>query len=132
MKKLFSSLLTLAVVAVMAVLTSCGGGAPDVTSIVDKYNNGEELTDADYSALLDYTNAALDEALPLAKEAMAAMEDGDMEKVASLEEESKAIEAKYEHMEIVGQIIAGAQSGFSEENMEKAAEIAKKSMEAIQ
>lgn len=97
MKKLVSTLFALAVIVSMTVLTSCSGGPSNesVGKIVEKYNNGDQLTEADYSTLLDYADAAFDEALPVAKEAQEAVNSGDMDKLKKIQEKSEKIESKY-------------------------------------
>ena len=118
MKKLISSLF--AVVLSVVVLSSCGGGAPSVDGIIEKYDAGTELTEADYSALIDYAQAAFDETLPLIEKAKSAMEDGDFEAIASLEEDSKAIEEKFVHIDKVGKILKNAdEAQLGEANAKK-------------
>lgn len=68
MKKLITSLFAFAAILSMTVLSSCGGGAPDVKDIIKKYDAGEKLTEGDYSELIDYLEASFDELIPLAKE----------------------------------------------------------------
>ncbi len=115
MKKLIKSLF--AVVLSAVVLSSCGG-APSVDGIIEKYDAGTELTEADYSALIDYAKAAFDETLPLIEKAKSAMEDGDFDAIASLEEDVKAIKAKFEHMEIVAEILQDAdEAQLGEDNV---------------
>lgn len=117
MKKLISSLF--AVVLSVVVLSSCGG-APSVDGIIEKYDAGTELTEADYSALIDYAQAAFDETLPLIEKAKSAMEDGDFEAIASLEEDSKAIEEKFVHINKVGEILHNAdEAQLGEANAKK-------------
>ena len=117
MKKLISSLF--AVVLSVVVLSSCGG-APSVDGIIEKYDAGTELTEADYSALIDYAQAAFDETLPLIEKAKSAMEDGDFEAIASLEEDSKAIEEKFVHIDKVGKILKNAdEAQLGEANAKK-------------
>lgn len=125
MKKLISSLF--AVVLSVVVLSSCGGGVPDVSSIVDKYNNGEELTEADYSTLLDYMEEAMSELLPIAQEAQEAAENEDMAKVMEIGKEAEAIVKNYEHADAVGNILRSAD--LDEANAERLNELMEKAMD---
>lgn len=129
MKKLISSLF--AVVLSVVVLSSCGGGAADVSGIIEKHKAGETLTEADYSALIEYFDDAVTESIPLAKEMQEVMESGDADKIKELEASQKAIEEKYKHMEDVSSIIMGAsEEEAGEANVKKLQEIITKAMEA--
>ena len=130
MKKLIKSLFALAVVFSVTVLSSCGG-APNVSGIIDKHDAGETLTEADYSALIDYAAAAMDESIPVIKDMKEAMESGDVDKIAEVEASQKAIEEKYEHMDKIGEIIMGAsEEEVGEDNIKKFEELFTKTMEA--
>lgn len=129
MKKLISSLFALAVIVSMTVLTSCGGGVDNakVGKIVEKSNNNEQLTEADYGTLLDYVDAAMDDALPIFKDVQAAIADGDMEKVASLKEKAEKLETKYPYMNEALSIIEYADdSELGAANQEKGKKILEK------
>lgn len=110
MKKLFSTLFALAVIVSMTMLTSCSSAPSNesVGKIVEKYNNGDKLTEADYTTLLDYAEAALDEALPVAKEAQEIAKSGDMDKIKKFQEKSEKIESKYKYMEEAMDIVENA------------------------
>lgn len=110
MKKLFSTLFALAVIVSMTMLTSCSNGPSNesVGKIIEKYNNGDKLTEADYTTLLDYAEAALDEALPVAKEAQEIAKSGDMDKIKKFQEKSEKIESKYKYMEAAMDIVENA------------------------
>lgn len=115
----------------MTVLSSCGG-TPDVGGIIEKYNAGEELTESDYSTLLDYMDVALSEVLPLAKEAQEAEESGDEDKIKELEEKGLELEAKYEHVETIDQIFTSAsEEDLGEANTKKLQELMQKSISAF-
>ena len=130
MKKLITSLFALAVVFSVTVLSS-SGGAPNVSAIIDKHDAGETLTEADYSALIDYAAAAMDENIPVIKDKKEAIESGDADKIAEVEALEKAIEEKYEHMEKIGEIIMGAsEEEIGEDNIKKFQELITKAMEA--
>ena len=94
----------------MTMLTSCSSGPSNesVGKIVEKYNNGDKLTEADYTTLLDYAEAALDEALPVAKEAQEIAKSGDMDKIKKFQEKSEKIESKYKYMEAAMDIVENA------------------------
>lgn len=129
MKKLISSLFALAVIVSMTVLTSCGGGVDNakVGKIVEKSNNNEQLTEADYGTLLDYIDAAMDDALPIYKDVQAAIADGDMEKVVSLKEKAEKLETKYPYMTEALSIIEYADdSELGAANQEKGKKILEK------
>lgn len=129
MKKLVSTLFALAVIVSMTVLTSCSGGPSNesVGKIVEKYNNGDQLTEADYSTLLDYADAAFDEALPVAKEAQEAVNSGDMDKLKKIQEKSEKIESKYKYMEEAMNIVEKADvDELGAANGEKLLKLAKK------
>ena len=120
MKKLISSLFAFAVIFSMTVLASCGG-APNVSKIIEKHDNGEALTEADYSALIDYANAAMDEVIPILKEITEASEKGDFDAIKDIEEKGKELEAKYSDMDKVVDIIDSASSeDLGESNTAKA------------
>lgn len=110
MKKLFSTLFALAVIVSMTMLTSCSSGPSNesVGKIIEKYNNGDKLTEADYTTLLDYAEAAFDEALPVAKEAQEIAKSGDMDKIKKFQEKSEKIESKYKYMEAAMDIVENA------------------------
>lgn len=110
MKKLFSTLFAFAVIVSMTMLTSCSSGPSNesVGKIVEKYQNGDQLTEADYTTLLDYAEAALDEALPVAKEAQEIAKSGDMDKIKKFQEKSEKIESKYKYMEEAMDIVENA------------------------
>lgn len=129
MKKLISSLFALAVIVSMTVLTSCGDKAAsvDVSKIVENYDNGAKMTEADYSALLDYVDAAMDEALPLAKEIQEAALSGNLDKAEDLQKKAEKIEAKYPDMEKALNIIENAEdSDMGAANVEKGKKLIKK------
>ena len=107
MKKLISSLFAFAVIFSMTVLASCGG-APDVSKVIEKHDNGEALTEADYSALIDYADAALDGANSILKEITEATEKGDFDALKDLEKKGEELEAKYPDMSKVADIIQNA------------------------
>lgn len=110
MKKLFTALFSMALIVSMTVLASCGGAPSgnDVKKVVEKYQNNDELTKADYEVLLDYVEAAMDEAIPLAKEITKAYEDGDDSKIEKLQAKSEKLESKYGYMEEAINIIENA------------------------
>lgn len=129
MKKLFSTLFALAVIVSMTMLTSCSSGPSNesVGKIIEKYNNGDKLTEADYTTLIDYADAALDEALPVAKEAKEALNSGDMDKLEKIKEKSEKIESKYKYMEEAMNIVEKADADeLGSANGEKLLKLAKK------
>ncbi|MDE6198673.1 MAG: hypothetical protein K2L55_09205 [Muribaculaceae bacterium] len=129
MKKLFSTLFALAVIVSMTVLTSCGSGPSNesVGKIIEKYNNGDKLAEADYSTLLDYADAAFDEVLPIVKEAQEAVNSGDSDKIKKLQEKSEKIVGKYKYMEEAMNIVENADvEDLGAANGEKLMKVVKK------
>lgn len=110
MKKLFSTLFALAVIVSMTMLTSCSSGPSNesVGKIIEKYNNGDQLTEADYGTLLDYAEVAFDEVLPVAKEIQEAVKSDDRDKINKLQEKSEKIVSKYKYMEVAMDIVEKA------------------------
>ena len=130
MKKLISSLFAFAVIFSMTVLASCGG-APNVSKIIEKHDNGEQLTQADYSALLDYVDAAMDEALPIVKEIQEAAMNGDQSKIESLQKKAENLENKFPDMEKALDIIENASDAdMGAANVEKGKKLIKKMTES--
>ena len=126
MKKLISSLFAFAVIFSMTVLASCGG-APNVSKIIEKHDNGEALTEADYSALIDYANAAMDEVIPILKELTEATEKGDFDAVKDFDKKAEDLDAKYPDMSKVVTIIDSASSeDLGESNAAKAQKLMEK------
>ena len=132
MKKLISSMFALAVIVSMTVLTSCGGGSKvDVSKVIENYNKGEQLTQADYSALLDYVDAAMDEALPIVKEIQEAAMNGDQSKIESLQKKAENLENKFPDMEKALDIIENASDAdMGAANVEKGKKLIKKMTES--
>ena len=126
MKKLISSLFAFAVIFSMTVLASCGG-APNVSKIIEKHDNGEALTEADYSALIDYADAAMDEVIPILKELTEATEKGDFDAVKDFDKKAEDLDAKYPDMSKVVTIIDSASSeDLGESNAAKAQKLMEK------
>lgn len=132
MKKLFSTLFALAVIVSMTVLSSCGGvNNASVGKIIEKADNGEKLTEADYGTLIDYVDAAMDDMLPLYKEVQEAQESGNFDKLQDIQKKGEKLEAKYEHMEKALALIDRADdSDLGEANMEKGLKLIKKMSDA--
>lgn len=131
MKKIFSTIFAVAVIVSMAVLTSCGGapGNADVAKIIDKYDDGEKLTEKDYSNLIDYYDAAMDEALPFAEDMQKYVEKGDMENAGKIMEKVEKIENKYEHAGRVAYILSGLnKEDLGESNALKMKELTEKAI----
>ena len=100
MKKIFATLFAFAAIASMTMLTSCGGAPSneEIKKIVDRYDEGggsNELNDKDYDMLISYLEAAVNEALPLAKEMKKADENDDYDKVKELNKKNEQLEEKY-------------------------------------
>ena len=126
MKKLISSLFAFAVIFSMTVLASCGG-APNVSKIIEKHDNGEALTESDYSALIDYADAAMDEVIPILKELTEATEKGDFDAVKDFDKKAEDLDAKYPDMSKVVTIIDSASSeDLGESNAAKAQKLMEK------
>ena len=126
MKKLISSLFAFAVIFSMTVLASCGG-APNVSKIIEKHDNGEALTEADYSALIDYADAAMDDAISILKEMQEASEKGDFDAVKDFDKKAEDLDAKYPDMSKVVTIIDSASSeDLGESNAAKAQKLMEK------
>lgn len=124
MKKIIPSMLTLMVVAVMTVLSSCGGGA-SVEKIVEKYNANEyyaldDFTPEEFTACIDYFEEAMNEAIPLLEKIKTATEEGDDDEVVSLMKETEALEEDYPYAEVVGKILFYASDEqVGEDNVER-------------
>lgn len=113
MKRIFNIFFTLSLFVAMTGFTSCkggdsdnsdgeGGGKPSgakIEKVIEKYDEKGELSENDYAILLDYIDAGMDEAVPLAKQIKKAYEDGDTDKMESLQKKAEEIEKKYPHME---------------------------------
>lgn len=103
MKKIFATLFAFAAIASMTMLTSCGGAPSneEIKKIVDRYDEGggsNELNDKDYDMLISYLEAAVNEALPLAKEMKKADENDDYDKVKELNKKNEQLEEKYSEL----------------------------------
>lgn len=107
MKKLITTLFSLAIIMSMTILTSCSSAPSDadVSSVLTKYQSGSELTKADYDILLNYAEAAIDEMAPLAKKAENAES---MEEIADIIKKGEKIEKKYKYMDNVVDILDNA------------------------
>ena len=120
---------SLALILSLSVLASCGG-APSkesVDKVIEKYDDSEDLTEADYSVLIDYISAAMDDALPIAKEMKKAYENDDYDKLEKLQEKAQKIEEKYPDMEEALRIIQRADDDeLGTKNVEKAKKLLKK------
>lgn len=112
MKKLFSTLFAFAMIMSLTALASCskkegeGKNVPtssEVAKILDK----SDLTNADYSVLLDYVEGAFDEMLPWWKE-LKAGESGDFDKAEEIAKKAEAIEKKYDMMNKVIPVVENA------------------------
>lgn len=129
MKKLFTTMFSLALIISLSVLASCGG-APSkasVDKVIEKYDASEELTESDYSVLIDYISAAMDDALPLAKEMKKAYENDDYDKIEKLQKKAEKIEEKYPDMEDALSIIQRADDDeLGTKNVEKAKKLLRK------
>ncbi|MDE6756915.1 MAG: hypothetical protein K2J66_07195 [Muribaculaceae bacterium] len=133
MKKLISTLFALAVIVSMTVLTSCGSKVDNATvgKIVEKYDNGDDLTEAEYGTLLDYVDAAMDDALPIIKDMQDAVADGDMVKLQKLTKKGEELDGKYEYMDKAGKILDKVdESELGEANVKKIEALAKKISDA--
>lgn len=129
MKKLFSTLFALAVIVSMTVLTSCSGGPSNesVGKIIEKYNSGDQLTEADYGTIIDYVDAAMDDVLPIYQEVQKAYENQDMDKIKSLQEKSMKLQEKYSNMDGAIAIMDRADDAeLGEANVEKAKKLVEK------
>lgn len=127
MKKLFSIFFTLSLLVAMTGFTSCkggdgddsdgeGGGKPSkakVEKVIDKYDNGDDLTDADYNVLLSYAEAALKEITKPRKDYLRANETDDVELERKAKQQMEKIADKYDLMEYVGNILEDTQYNMS-------------------
>lgn len=115
MKKLFS--VFFAIVAIVA-LAACGSG--DAKAVADKIDNGEELTQADYTVMTDYCVSAINDLKPLIEKAVVAQKDGDNEKAEELQEDAKKIEEKYPYSQkFMQKIMTASQDELGESNYKK-------------
>lgn len=133
MKKLFSTLFALAVVVSMTMLTSCSGGPSNesVGKIIEKYQNGDKLTEADYGTVIDYVDAAMDDVIPLYKEVQEAQENSDMDKLKSLQDKAMKLQEKYSKMDGAIAIMDSADDAeLGEANVEKAKKLIEKMQNA--
>lgn len=118
MKKIFATLCSLALFLSLTVLASCGGAPSnaEVKSILDK----DELTQSDYTKLIDYMEAAYGEAMPIYEKQREAKKNDDMDKVMKLQEEGLAITKKYEYMSAVSRMVDRASDDeLGESNVKK-------------
>lgn len=134
MKKLFTTMFSLALILSLTVLSSCSSGpsSESVKQIIDKYDNDDKLTEADYGVLIDYMSAGIDEAIPLAKDLNKAIEKGDYEKAEKIAEKAEEIEKKYPHMTKVADIFDSGvnEDDLGEANVKKIEKLADKLSEA--
>lgn len=133
MKKLFSTLFALAVIVSMTMLTSCSGGPSNesVGKIIEKYNNGDQLTEADYGTVIDYVDAAMDDVIPLYKEVQDAQENSDMDKLKSLQDKAMKLQEKYSKMDGAIAIMDSTDDAeLGEANVEKAKKLIEKMQNA--
>lgn len=95
MRKFIFALFAIAFVASMASLTSCSGAPSneEVEKILDKSRS--ELTETDYSNLIDYYEAATNETISVLKDVRAAAEKGDDAKVEQLQDKGRELNKKY-------------------------------------
>lgn len=112
MKKFFSVLVTLTMVVGMVSLTSCKGkgdnGAPSdnqVSSVLDKYDETGDLSDADFNVLLDYVEEAADEMAKPYRDYMKAQRTKDVALESRAKEMMNKISDKYSYFEEVGEIL---------------------------
>lgn len=128
MKKLFATLFSLALIVSLTTLTSCGGPSNEsVKKIIEKYDNDVDLTEADYSTLLDYVDAGMDDVIPVMKDAQDAAKDGDMKKLQKLQEKAEKLQEKYTYMDEVLEIIERADDDeLGEANTKKAEKLLEK------
>lgn len=133
MKKLFTAMFTLAMIISLSVLTSCGGAPSnnDVKKIIEKYDDKGELSEKEYGVLIDYFDAAMDEALPIAKEMMKAQKNGDYDKAEELNKKGEKIGEKYKYSQEAFDIISSAsEKELGKSNAQKAKKLASKFYEA--
>lgn len=129
MKKLVSTLFALAVIVSMTVLTSCSSAPSNesVGKIIEKYNSGEQMTEADYGTVIDYVDAAMDDVIPLYKEIQEAQESNDMDKIKSIQEKAMKLQDKYNKMEGAIEILDHADDAeLGEANVDKATKLIEK------
>lgn len=134
MKKLFTAMFSLAMIISLSVLTSCGGAPSnsDVKKVIEKYDDKGEISEKDYSALLDYLDAAMDEALPLVKDMKKAQENDDDDEIEAIEKKAEKLESKYEYFEDVLKIISNASDeDLGKSNVKKAKDLLGKWMKAM-
>lgn len=102
MKKLLSTLFAFAVIASMTVIASCGGSsAPsneNVKAAIGKYDKGDNLTESDWSAVIGYVDAAMDDMLPIYKEINEAQSSGDYSKLESIQGKAEKLNEKYKYL----------------------------------
>lgn len=123
---------TMALVMSLTVLASCGGAPSnaEVGKIIDKYDETGELTEGEWGTLLDYIDAGLNDALPLAKEAQKAIADDDYDKLEKLEAKGEKLEEKYPHMDKVERIFNRVdEDEIGAANIKKAEKIKERMME---
>lgn len=110
MKKIFTTMMSFALVMSMAVLASCGGVPTneEVEKIIEKYDDGEDLTPSEYNDLTTYCNAGLDAMVPVVEEVMTAKEDGDRSRLKELKKETEEIADQYEYFMEALKIVCSA------------------------
>lgn len=136
MKKLFSTLFAFAVIVSMTVLTSCGGSsAPsneDVKTVIDKADKGTALTESDWTVIIDYVDAAMDDMIPMYKDINAAQESGDYSKIEKMQDKAQELTEKYKYLFEAIAVMENCDDDteIGKSNEEKAEKLIKKMSEA--
>lgn len=132
MKKFFTTLFSLALICSIAVLSSCSSAPSneEVEKII--YKTAASMDQDDFSMLIDYVGAAIDESLPVIKKFSEARDAGDYDKLEDLMKERKQLQEKYPYLdEAMRKVNTAVRSDMVDEsNMKKIEKISEKVMEA--
>lgn len=123
MKKFFKFFFPLAVIMAFVSLPACKGGdgsdddgyggsskvsSSAIEKIIEKYDDGDNLSASDYNKLITYVDNALDEVEPLMKKLKKAEKAYDDDKIDALRDKIMDLSDKYEYYEEALRIIRRA------------------------
>lgn len=134
MKKIFNIFMTLSLLVAMTGFISCKGGDSDnsdggsgdgkpsdakVEKVIEKYDNGDDLSDADYDVLLSYAESALQEFTKPRKDYLRANEINDVDLERKAKQQMEKISKKYSLIEQVGNILEYTEYNMSSKNQKR-------------
>ncbi len=91
--------LSFAFLAVVLIMTACSGAA-GADAVAEKINKNEQLSQADYTVMIDYLDKAMDEAQKIIKDA-----NGDTEKLKNSEDK---MQKEFPHAELFIKTLSSA------------------------